>query len=818
LPFRIHKIPVKIYPRLAIQPKGAHFVLDWLVTTTPMLNWFELLGLILGVIGIIGLPVLTYVRHLYDQHHIISEARSDLVKILEAIPEARCWWRGSETRVHCSTSFAKLLGLNLAHPIEVVDVTNQFDTQSAFILDQAIQHASQIGESFSHKLTLLDQKTLVQVEGMRLVQPQHTVIVLSVIDITDKAFETKRLAEEVKSLRAEHEMLQAMIDSVPVALWYRNADNQVVFCNQSYAGAVESTPALVAQEHKELIEKSRSTSPHHLAVKVRQTGQSQSQRGHIVIDGFRRLLEMTEMAHEGGATVGYAIDLTDSEEMASDLSKHILAHQEVLHQLSTPIAVFGADTRLEFFNNAYTKLFGYEEAWLHTKPTFGDVLQDMRERRKLPEYPDFQAFKRSRLQLFKTLLQPIQELIHQPDDQILRLLIAPHPLGGLLFMYDDVTDKLALERRYNTLIAVQKETLDHLYEGIVVLGSDSRLRLSNPAAARIWQVDMADITPGRHATEILALIRPAFSADEEWNNFQARLLTIISQRVPKTGRFSRADMTMIQYAYVPLPDGSHLLSFIDVSDRWRFEQALQERNQALEQADRIKSDFLSHVSYELRAPLNTVIGFAEILTNQYFGNLNERQVDYCRGIVDSAQRLLALINDILDLASIEAGQMTLAQQPVHLDSFLASVVGLVYNRSHDQGLEISHENKTTIETFVADERRLKQAVFNLLNNAIKYTPSGGRIDLKAFTAEKDDGHELCLSVHDTGVGISDDDRARIFKLFERGPNYSKSKHVGAGLGLSLVKSLIELHGGSINIDSTQGKGTTITCTVPLVEG
>jgi signal transduction histidine kinase len=796
-------------------------VINWLVTTSPLLNWFELLGLILGILGIIGLPVMTYMRRLYDQHLLISQERDDLGKILEGIPEARCWWRESESRVHCSKSFAGLLGLNLEHPIEVVDVTNQFDYHSAFILDQALHTVLEKGENFTEKLTLLDQKTLVQVEGIRILQKDQKLIVLSVIDITDRAFETQRLNDEVKSLRAEHEMLQAMIDVVPVALWYRNAENQVIFCNKAYAGAVESEPAQVAKDHKELIEKSRSTSPHHLALKVRNTGQSSSQRGHIVIDGFRRLIEMTEVAHEEGATVGYALDLTDGEEMAADLAKHIQAHQEVLHQLSTPIAVFGADTRLEFFNNAYTKLFGYEEAWLHTKPTFADVLQDMRERRKLPEYPDFQAFKRGRLQLFKTLLQPIQELIHQPDDQILRLLIAPHPLGGLLYMYDDVTDKLALERRYNTLIAVQKETLDHLYEGIVVLGSDSRLRLSNPAAARIWQVNAQDITAGRHATEILALIRPSFSKEEEWHEFQTRLLTIINHRVPKTGRFSRADKTMIQYAYVPLPDGSHLLSFIDVSDRWRFEQALQERNQALEQADRIKSDFLSHVSYELRAPLNTVIGFSEILINQYFGNLNERQLDYCRGIVDSAQRLLALINDILDLASIEAGQMTLTQQPVNLDTFLSSVVGLVYNRSHDQGLEISHKNESEIQTFVGDERRLKQAVFNLLSNAIKYTPSGGRIELKAFTKDQGDlngGKELCLSVHDTGVGISDEDRARIFKLFERGPNYPKSKNIGAGLGLSLVKSLIELHGGDINIDSTQGVGTTITCTVPLVEG
>ena len=301
-------------------------MLNWIITTTPTLNWFELLGLILGIIGIIGLPVITYMRHLYDQHLVISEERNDLVKILDVIPEARCWWRETGSRIHCTKSFASLLGLNLDHPIEVVDVTNQFDYPSAFLLDQAIQNTQQTGKNFTHQLALLNQKTLVQVEGACIFQGQQRLMVLSVVDITAKSYEMQRLTAEVKSLKAEHDMLQAMIDIVPVALWYRNVENQVIFCNQAYAGAVESTPLQVTMSHKELIERSRSTSPHHLAVKVRKSGQSQSQRGHIVIDGFRRLIEMTEVAHENGATVGYALDLTDGEEMASDLSKHIQAH------------------------------------------------------------------------------------------------------------------------------------------------------------------------------------------------------------------------------------------------------------------------------------------------------------------------------------------------------------------------------------------------------------------------------------------------------------------------------------------------------------
>lgn len=790
-------------------------MLSCLLTTVSLLTKGQWLILTLGVLSIMCLPLLGYRSYLLGRYRQIFQERDDLLAILNATSEARCWWRVSGDCIKCSLSFAKLLGLNFDRPIEIIDIKNQFHYSSIRLLDQAIHQLLEEDSHFNHKLMLLEGKKLVQVEGASFKKGKDRFIILEVLDVTDKAYEEQNLREEIRGLKTKQDLMQAMIDVAPIALWARNTENQIIFCNQAYAKAVERSPEEVSRDHKELIEKSRSTSPYHLAIKVRNNGQIHSQRDHVVINGVRRLMEMTEILSERDTTVGYALDLTESEEISSALVKHIQAHQEVLHQLSTPISVFGADTRLEFFNNAYTKLFGFEESWLHTKPTFMDVLQNMRERRKLPEYSDFQAFKRGRLQLFKTLLNPIQELIHQPDDQILRLLIAPHPLGGLLFMYDDVTDKLALERRHNTLIAVQKETLDHLYEGIIVLGSDNRLRLSNPAAARIWQVNLSDMAASRHITELLKLIDASFATKEDWGNFQGRLLSIIGQRSPKTGRFSRADQSMIQYAYVPLPDGSHLLSFIDVSDRWRFEQALQERNQALEQADRLKSDFLSHVSYELRAPLNTVIGFSEILINQYFGNLNERQLDYCRGIVDSAQRLLALINDILDLASIEAGQMALAQHPIHLETFLSSVIGLVYNRSHDQGLEIFHKNQSDVQTFMGDERRLKQAIFNLLSNAIKYTPSGGHIGLKAFTQKTEKGEELCLSVYDTGVGMSEGDRARIFKIFERGPNHSPLKHRGAGLGLSLVKSLIELHGGAIHIASTQGEGTEIICTVPL---
>jgi signal transduction histidine kinase len=273
----------------------------------------------------------------------------------------------------------------------------------------------------------------------------------------------------------------------------------------------------------------------------------------------------------------------------------------------------------------------------------------------------------------------------------------------------------------------------------------------------------------------------------------------------------RTDGTVLQVATVPLPDGNTLLSYQDVTDTQRVERALRERNEALETAGRLKSEFIANVSYELRTPLNAIIGFAEILANEYFGALTPRQLDYSRGILDSSHRLLSLINDILDLATIEAGYMTLETARVDIHDMLEAVLTLTRERARNQDLNLSLSCPDDIGIVEADERRLKQALFNLVSNAIKFTQPGGAIRLEAEREADSVGGDLVLSVADTGVGIPMADQARIFEKFERGdPTLAQT---GAGLGLSLVKSLVELHGGMVTIESGSG-GTTVRCRLP----
>jgi len=484
----------------------------------------------------------------------------------------------------------------------------------------------------------------------------------------------------------------------------------------------------------------------------------------------------------------------------------------VVENLATAIAIYGPDQRLKFFNTAFAQLWKLDEGWLRTEPGAAELLEILREKRRLPEYADFPAFKRQRLRLFTSLLDPLEELVYIPDGTTLHSRIAPHPMGGLLFTYDDVTDRLSLERSYNTLIAVQRETLDHLYEGVAVIGSDGRLKLTNPAYARMWRLTPEDLTDEPHIASITEKTKGFFDHGGDWPNYRDRLLARLTAREPRAGRLERTDGSILDYATVPLPDGGVLLSYLDVTDTSRVETALRERAEALEAADRLKSEFISSVSYELRTPLNTIIGFAEILANLYFGSLNPRQLEYCRGILVSSERLLSIIDDMLDLASIEAGKMSLDLGPVEPHALLDDVAAVMQDMARSQDLRLSVEYAAEMPTFEGDGRRLKQALCNLVSNAIKFTPTGGSIRLAA----RNDGGTTVLTVTDTGVGIPAEDQARVFEAFARARPFGvgRMRRSGPGLGLSLVKHIFELHGGRVWLESTPGRGTTVVCTLP----
>ena len=601
--------------------------------------------------------------------------------------------------------------------------------------------------------------------------------------------------------------LRELIDAIPVPIWRRGRDHILVDCNRAYASAVDATRELALVEGREL---TPTGMREHAAGGARTATDTRahSARRHVVVGGSRRLLDIVELPSTDGGAIGFALDRTDVESAETELRRQTRAHAEVLESIGAAVAIYGADQRLKFFSAAFAVLWGLEAEWLAAEPSFGDVLERLRERRRIPEHADFRAFKRERLQLFTSLAHRQQELLHLPDDRTLLLSISPHPFGGLTFIYENVTDRLALERSCNTLTQVRRATLDNLFEGVAVYGSDGRLKLHNPAYLKIWGLSQADVTGEPHIGEIADKMRAFFDDGADWAAAKQGIIAKVTAHRAASSPLHRSDGSVLEVATVPLPDGNVLLTYLDVTDTARVELALRERNEALETAGRLKSEFIANVSHELRTSLNAVIGFAEVLANRYFGALNPRQLDYSHSILGSARLLLRLINDILDLATVEAGYMVLEIGCIDVFSMLQSVLALTRERALSCDLELDLRCPSAIGVIEGDERRLKQALFNLISNAIKFTPPGGAIRIEA--ARQEDA--LLLTVADTGVGIAPADQARVFERLERGVRRS-----GAGLGLALVKSLIELHGGTIVIESASGQGTRITCRLPIAQ-
>ena len=609
-----------------------------------------------------------------------------------------------------------------------------------------------------------------------------------------------------------------LLDRLPLPVWRRDTDLKLAYCNEAYARAVDRTRDEVLASGLELPGTQEASRSRDLARKALGGDQTSNESLHVVVGGQRRLLELNETILEDDgdgsepskATAGWAVDRTALEELEDRLSRHIAAHAEVLENLGSAIAIYGPDLKLKFFNSAYARLWQLDEKRLASEPHMNDILEMQREQRRLPEQSDFPAYKRDRQRIYSTLIEPLEELQHLPDGATLRMTVAPHPFGGVVFAFEDVTDRLALESSYNTLIAVQRETLNNLYEGVAVYGADGRLKLYNPAFRRIWKLASEMLQSEPHAREVVEATRAFFDVSEaDWPDLAEQTIARTTEPSANDGRLERADNSVVDWAQVPLPDGASLFTFLDVTDSIRVERVLRERAEALETTDRLKSEFLANISYELRTPLNAIVGFAEILENKYFGELNDRQLDYAKAIVESSQRLLTLINDILDLATIEAGYLQLEVAEVDLHELLGTIHTLGHERARSRGVELVIECPDDMEPLWADERRLKQALFNLLSNALKFTPSGGRIVISVESR----GEQVAISVHDTGIGIPAEQQSKVFDKFERGSG--QGRQAGAGLGLSLVKSLIELHHGQIELSSTTERGTSVTCTLPV---
>jgi signal transduction histidine kinase len=273
-----------------------------------------------------------------------------------------------------------------------------------------------------------------------------------------------------------------------------------------------------------------------------------------------------------------------------------------------------------------------------------------------------------------------------------------------------------------------------------------------------------------------------------------------------------ADGRVIERRLIPMADGGLLATYLDITERKRFEADLRRAKEEAELASRTKTEFLANMSHELRTPLNAVIGFAEIMQSEVFGPLGDaRYTEYAADIRDSGQHLLNLINDLLDVSKIEFGKVELVEETVDLTSIIDSCMRLMRDRADQAALELTAHTPPNLPYLRADGRRLKQILLNLMSNAVKFTPSGGQVTVRVTMPEEGG---IKIAVSDTGIGIAAHDLAKALQPFGQIDSRMTRKYQGTGLGLPLTKSMIEMHGGSLQLDSVVGRGTAAILWLP----
>ena len=730
----------------------------------------------------------------------IAELEAELNEaqaIIHAEPSVLFIWRTDKDRPDTITGDLRGTVQLSVDPEDLSDFSNWLDEESVSAVNNGLGVLRSAGTPFNIALKTKDGE-LVEADG-RVAGGAAT---MRIRPLSGERRDTKELMFDARRLGKQVERLSAMLDKAPFPIFLRHEKNGLIWVNQAYLHAVEQTDIEhVISENISLIDRETFKQ-----VSGSDSDQSSISRGAAVVAGAKRMLELVEVPFDN-TTASFALDMTRLADTRKELDRKIRSHASTLNKITAAIATFSADQKLSFYNTAFAQLWSLDPKWLDTHPSHGEILDRLREERKLPEQANYRSWKTEQLASYARIDTP-DELWHLPDGRSLRVVSEQPRSGEVSVLYEDVSEKIQLESRYNELIGVQRETIDNMHEGLALFGTDGCLKLFNPTFSRFWQLDEDFLDKRPHVVEVFEQCAKLMPQPEMWNEVKLAVTSLSDSRRPLQDRLIRPDGMVLDYNVVPLPDGNTLITYVDVTASSGIERALRERNEALVAADRLKTGFMSNVSYELRTPLNSILGFASMLSAGIAGELAPKQSEYVADIQASSNDLLTVIDAILDLTTIDAGAMELRLEEIAVEDLLSEVANDFARRIDERDLTLNIEIAENAGSLRADSRRLHQTVGHLLSNAIGFSPTGATVRMGA----RRDGSDVLLWVADNGRGMDPDFQKKAFERFNAKP--LAGGHRGPGLGLSLVKSFVELHGGSVRLMSKLQQGTTVICRLP----
>lgn len=739
---------------------------------------------------------------------IDSHRRADA---LAASAPAQAMVVRADGRVELPGKLADLLGLEdiPSHLSEIIGNEAVFSASDAAALEQDIAAAQKAARPFRATVRARGSSRTLLMIGQRAPDAVRAPggVVLWVFDATESQEEVARLAAEAAQYREAYESLTGLIQSAPMPMWYRDSTLRLAMVNNAYVAAVNGKNAeAVVRAGIELVDASAPGGPIASAGAARDAGRPKMVKLPATIGGARRMLHIHDVPLPTGGVAGFAVDVEELERARAGIKRADDAQRELFDRMSAGVAEFAADRSLVFCNQPFRRMFEMRSEWLADRPEFERVLERMREANRLPVVRDFPGWKAERRDWFLAADTAREENWALPGGTHLRVVAQPLPAGGLLVIFEDLTEQVQLASARDTLLRVRTATFDNLFEALGVFAADGRLQLWNNRFRQLWGFDETFVTSH---PRVDALAKKA--ADRLANPGRAVLMgeliraaTIERQQRGATIEFK--DGRYFEVAAVPLPDGNALFTMLEVSDRRRVENALRERNEALEAADRVKTAFVANMSYELRTPLTSIQGFAEMLHGGYAGELSQSGAEYVEAILASVGRLGALIDDVLDLTREESA---LAREPVDLELAAGAAAEAVISAAQPKRIELAVEVLGSAGTVQGDTRRIRQAIEHLLRNAIAGTPDKGRVLLHVDGTDK----SARIVVSDNGPGMAKNLAAKAFERFAQ-PGISRSGDRALGLGLPLAKQFVEAHGGTIELVSEPGQGTMVIVELP----
>jgi len=534
--------------------------------------------------------------------------------------------------------------------------------------------------------------------------------------------------------------------------------------------------------------------------------------GRIMTDlgAHDRVIERRSRAMpDGGLVVTYA-DITELKQRERALEEKSSLLAATLDNMDQGMLVLDAAMNIKSWNGRVVELLNLTADTLRVGMPAGDLVRVLGLR-----------MGQAAEELERTVSMRVEEfrtggprVLSGPtlDGRVVERRSRPMPDGGVVITYSDVTERKRREDLLAENSALLSATLDNMDQGLVVIDGESRTKLWNNRLIDMFSLPPDVMRAGRPFRDVLRYFIEAYGTppDKVEAMVAERMREIEGEPLPVIDRH-RPDGRVIERRRRVMPQGGSVITYGDVTARKRGEVALTRAKEEAEIASRSKTEFLANMSHELRTPLNAIIGFSDILVRQLFGPLGQdRYAEYARDIHDSGQHLLNLINDVLDISKVEVNKIELAEENVDVPGVIESCLRLVRDRATAGGVAIEVKTQDKLPTLRGDDRRLKQILLNLVSNAVKFTPAGGRVEIRAEADET--GFRFVVA--DTGIGIAKADIETALRPFGQIDSSLARRYEGTGLGLPLSRSLTELHGGRLEIESEPSAGTTVTVWLP----